>query len=103
MMKNKPNFFRVTYEVMEGDNYAGGWGERYADIKKLADAKRFDRIKKVVPIFIEVGDPLDIEVVNQAIDESKNLEKIKEKEREIKRLEKRLKTLKNEAFLNGKH
>lgn len=55
-MINKPNMYRVHFQVMEGDNRAGGWADRFADIENLADVTRFSRITKVVPIYIEISD-----------------------------------------------
>ena len=70
-MDNKPNMYRVNYLVMEGNNYAGGWGKRTADIKELGDAERFSNIESIVPMFIEMGDPVPSDVIYRAIDARK--------------------------------
>lgn len=74
-MNNKPNMYRVSYLVMEGDNYAGGWGERSADVKTLGDVKRFSNIQSVVPIFIETGFPVSDDVIQKAVDERRQQER----------------------------
>lgn len=83
-MENKPNMYRVTYLVMEGDNYAGGWGERNQDIQHLSQLVRFNKIKSVIPVFSEFGEPLSDEVINRAIEAQKIA---LEKERLVSRVE----------------
>jgi hypothetical protein len=67
-MKNKPNAYRVYYLVMEGDNYAGGWVNRFADVIALGEVERYSNIESVVPIFIECGEALSDEEIQNAID-----------------------------------
>ena len=57
-MKNKPNMYRVTNLVAEGNHYAGGWGERVKDVSTLEDATKFNKIQSVNEIFIEIGDEI---------------------------------------------
>ena len=66
-MKNQPNMYRVNYQVMEGNNYAGGWGGRTADVESLGDVERFRNVKSVQPIYIELGDAMRIDIVEEAI------------------------------------
>ena len=74
-MKN-PNQFRVTYEVIEGDNYAGGWVTHTAYVNELGDVQRFQNIKTVEPVFMEVGEPLTgLEIKNAAIQRAKENDK----------------------------
>ena len=73
-MNNKPNMYRVNYLVMEGDHYAGGWGARSADVKTLGDVKRFSNVETVVPIFIEIGEPISDELIHKAVDERRQQE-----------------------------
>ncbi len=65
--KNTPNMFRVSYQVSEGNNYAGGWSRRTVDIAELGDAINIPDIVEVYPGFIELFDVLDPAVVEKAI------------------------------------
>jgi hypothetical protein len=89
-MKNKPNMYRVTYLVAEGNHYAGGWGERVKDVSTLEDATKFNKIQSVNEIFIEIGDEIGEEELNKALDRRVDSENEKAKKAEISRLEKRL-------------
>lgn len=75
---------------MEGDNYAGGWGKRVADIKELGDAEAFRKIESVIPIFIETGDPLPDSEIQAAIDERKQKKLHQRKINEVRRAEEQL-------------
>lgn len=89
-MKSKPNMYRVNYRVMEGNNYAGGWGNRSADVESLADAGGFSEVQSVVPIFIEIGDPIaDIEIQNAINARKDDILKMK-KERDLVSAEEQL-------------
>jgi len=65
---NTPNAYRVYYKVMEGDNYAGGWVTRQTDITRIGSLVDFDRIQKVVPIYVEIGEPLSQAEIDDARD-----------------------------------
>lgn len=70
-MKNQPNMYRVTYNVMEGDNYAGGWVTRTKDVKELGDLINFKNWSSVKPIYVEVGNPVAHHLIEQAVDNRK--------------------------------
>ena len=55
-MDLKPNMYRVTYKVMEGNNYAGGWGTRTKDIEDLGDVCGIRNLVSVKPIFFHEFD-----------------------------------------------
>jgi len=87
----KPNMYRVKYKVMEGNNYAGGWGERISDIDKLSDVRKFNNIISIKPIFIyEFDDDVPQNEIDNAIDEFIEEQERAELEREIERAKKRL-------------
>lgn len=88
----------VYYMVMEGDNYAGGWGERKAEISELWQVKNYEKVKKVVPFVCETFDEVSKEEYSLAIENYKNdqVRIAKEvKEEKIKKLERELNLLKN--------
>ena len=91
---NKPNMHRVNYWVMEGDNYAGGWGERHADISALGEVAKFRNVESVVPIFIEVGEPLDDAVIQKAVNERRETERQQRKADDVRRAERQLQAAK---------
>ena len=95
--KNKPNMYRVTYSVMEGNNYAGGCGKRTADIVHLGDTIRFDHIESVCPIYIEQFADLPMPVVNLAIDTERASREQERKLLNIARAEEALKRAKEDA------
>ena len=73
-MNNKPNMYRVNYQVMEGNNYAGGWGKRTKDVKELGEAGGFRNVTSVQPIYIEIGEAIADEVINRAaVDMANNI------------------------------
>lgn len=89
-MENKPNMYRVSYLVMEGNNYAGGWGERSADVKTLGDVKRFSNVETVVPIFIEIGSPISDDVIQKAVDERRQQDRAQRSLDDVARAEEQL-------------
>lgn len=91
-MNNKPNMYRVTYQVMEGDNYAGGWSDRIEDCKTLGEASQYRRIKSVKPIFIEIGDDVPDSVISKAREDEKRRVDIKRGKDEVLSAEARLRT-----------
>lgn len=91
---NKPNMYRVNYLVMEGDNYAGGWGKRHADISVLGDVAKYSNVESVVPIFTEAGEPLDDAVIQKAVDERREQERQQRKIDDVRRAEKQLQSAK---------
>jgi len=93
-MDNKPNMYRVSYLVMEGNHYAGGWGERSADVKTLGDVKRFSNIETVVPIFIEIGIPISDDVIQKAVDERRQQERAQRNLDDVARAEEQLRLAK---------
>ena len=96
-MKYKPNGYRVTYQVMEGNNYAGGWGERIADIKELHEVSKFDDIISVHPMYIEVGDvPVEKSKIKAAIKKQGNIEAEEELTEDISRQQKKLNSLRKD-------
>lgn len=95
IIMNKPNMFKVTYRVMEGNNYAGGWGKRTVYLKDLGDCgSYYDKIESVIPIYIEEFKPISCGEVHNAIMIKEEENREKEKTSKIKRLEKELKDLK---------
>ena len=93
-MKNKPNMYRVTYLVMEGDNYAGGWGERTKDVKELGDLINVSRIQTVRPVYIEIGDIIDLADIDKATKKRKSEIEKQERINDVKRAEEQLKKAK---------
>lgn len=91
--QNKPNQYLVTYQVMEGNNYAGGWVERTKYIKDLSKLTSFTRndILSVQPVYVEIFDALNDNTINAAINEAKKEEEKEKAEREVERAERRLK------------
>ncbi len=67
VLKNTPNMFRVSYQVTEGDSYAGRYIRRTVDIADLGDAINIPNIVEVYPGFVELFDVLDPAVVEKAI------------------------------------
>lgn len=51
--------YLITYEVEEGNNYAGGWVLRQKTVEKLEDAFSLSRVKRVQEIEIKGELPLD--------------------------------------------
>jgi len=92
---NNPNMYRVNYRVMEGNNYAGGWGERHSDISELGDVIKFSNVDSVAPIFIEVGEPLDGAVIQKAIAERREQDEKSRKLEEVRRAERQLQAAKD--------
>lgn len=92
--EQQPNMYRVTYKVMEGDNYAGGWGTRTADVKSLDDIERFKHIESVVPIYkvVRVFDDqaLSPQAIQAAIEKSRQAKEEAKRRREVELAEKRL-------------
>lgn len=89
-MKNKPNMYRVNYLILEGDNYAGGWVKRSADVSDLGDVSHFNNVDSVMPIFVEIGDPVDDVMIQEAIDARRQAEEEKRRRVKVARLEKLL-------------
>jgi hypothetical protein len=86
-MKNKPNAYRVNYLVMEGDNYAGGWVNRFADVIALGEVERYSNIESVVPVFIECGEALSDEEIQNTIDSVRENRRQEEKRQAVLRAE----------------
>ena len=75
-MKNTPNRWRVHYQVMEGNNYAGGWGRRIADVFFLSEVREFSNVIAVYPAYVEVStEPVAQEDIDRAITEYNENEK----------------------------
>ena len=100
-MKNKPNMYRVHYRVMEGDNYAGGWGNRVGDVRSLRDVAVYDQVTAVYPMYMEVSKTaVPQEDIDKAIADDNETEKTKALLRDVAVAEKQLK--KARAALNKK-
>ena len=89
-MKNTPNMFRVHYLVMEGNNYAGGWGRRFKDVEQLGDIINISNIQEVVPIYIEAFDSLTKAECDQAVAERKEANEVESKQRAVQRAQDQL-------------
>ena len=96
IMKNKPNMFRVRYKVMEGNNYAGGWGKRTADVKELGDTIGFQNIQSVTPIYVEEFKPLHHTEVQHAQNARRDEIERQEKKDAVTLAEAKLKKAKKE-------
>ena len=93
-MKNKPNMYRVIYFVMEGNNYAGGWAERSTDVKTLGDVIRFSNVEDVLPIYIEIGTPVDELEIQKAVDERRQQDRQKKKRDDVREAQEQLRRAK---------
>ena len=89
-MKNTPNMFRVHYLIMEGNNYAGGLVERTKDVESLGGAINIKNVQKIVPLYIEFGEPITEREAGAAIQHRKDDDAKAEKQRAIKRAEEQL-------------
>lgn len=87
---NKPNMYRVNYLAMVGNHYAGGWGDCHADISNLGDVANYSNVQSVVPIFIEIGEPLDFDVIQKAVDERRGQQRQQRMTGEVRRAERQL-------------
>lgn len=88
-MDIKPNMFRIEY-------YVDGFDKRTADIKELWEAGKYSNVTKVCPIYLHVFDPVDPDVVQDAINEKALAEEEERKSQRIKMLEKEIAELKGE-------
>ena len=91
-MIKKANMYRVTYLVMEGNNHAGGWGERTKDVKELGDLININRIQTVRPVYIEIGDIIDLADIDEAttkrrgeIEKQNSIDAVKKAEEQLKK------------------
>jgi len=76
---------------MEGDNYAGGWGKRTADVYSLGDVARFQHVDSVYPIFIEIDtQPVRPSEIDKAIQQRKEEDECTRKAHDVERLEAQL-------------
>jgi hypothetical protein len=91
---SKYNMYRGNYLVMEGGNYAGGWGKRHADIFDLGDVAKYSHVESVVPIFIEFGEPLDDATIQKAVDELCEKKRQQRKIDDVQRAERQLQSAK---------
>ena len=80
---------------MEGNNYAGGWGKRTADITSLGDAHRYSNIESIQPIYIEIGEPLEADIIKQAVDDRVHQIKNRKKVDKVIMLEQQLREVKS--------
>ena len=94
----EPNGYIVHFKKWEGDYRAGGWGERTAEIASLADAKHYDGIISVKPVYSFqklFEDAVPQTEINKAIaDEKERLLRVK-RIQEIKKTEDELTRLKS--------
>jgi hypothetical protein len=72
---------------MEGDQYAGGWVSRMADVLTLGEIEEYSNIESVVPIFIEYGETLSDEEVQKAIDTVRENRRQEKKRQDVLRAE----------------
>ena len=93
--KNNPNMYQVTYQVMEGDNYAGGWVTKTAIVETLGDCERFKNVLSVKDCYyiLEIGDEIPHESVNAAMADRKRLRAIEDKKKEREYLQNKLDNL----------
>ena len=47
-------WYLVTYQELEGDNYAGGWCTRTAFVEELSELHRFSRVLAVRRAAVEI-------------------------------------------------
>ena len=90
-MKNTPNMYRVHYRVMEGDNYAGGWGNRIGDVRSLRDVAVYDQVTAVYPMYMEVSETaVPQEDIDKAIADANEMEETKALLRDVAVAERQL-------------
>ena len=90
-MKNKPNMYKVVYRVMEGDNYAGGWGNRVDTVKSLSSLVDYENVTAVYPMYMEVSDEeVKQEDIDKAIAEHNEMEETKALLRDVAIAERQL-------------
>lgn len=90
----EPNMYRVDYRVMEGDNYAGGWGKRTTTVTDLGDCLHISNIDAVTPIYVQEFPAVDRDVLIEATCIRQKAEKAERHAEKVARATKHLADLK---------
>lgn len=80
--------YLVSYRVMEGNNYAGGWGKRTKIVDDIGDAEGIGDIDKIEPITI--GGPIPNDTIETEFRKERERKTQEELQREIDWAEKKL-------------
>lgn len=102
-MIKKSNAYIIKYRVREGNNYAGGLGDREAYVDDLDDIHTYNNISWVQHIYIEYGGILSAEEIEDLKKKARKNTKQVQAQRQVVRATNRLKQAQEKlAIAQGK-